>query len=127
MRKGKSNWFRRCCHCCEHKNHQILKNRYWTECSKPPNSRKSSSNHLGWPTSTTNYALLPATPINHTYQCHVLVLFPLHMLNLTIGKGRRVIKFISTHTSYYTPGLHSGFSSTGGNSHDCRIKGGHGP
>ena len=44
-----------------------------------------ASNRLGWPTSTTNHVFLLATPINHTYQCHVL--FPLRMLHL---KGHRV-------------------------------------
>ena len=52
--------------------------------------------------STTNRAFSPATPIDHTRQRHVL--FPLRMLNLKIGKGRQVIKSVSTsmHTGHYT-------------------------
>ena len=61
-----------------------------------------ASNRLEWPMSTTNRAFSPATPIYHTYQCHVL--FPLRMLDLKIGKGRRVVKSIiskSMHTRHY--------------------------
>ena len=43
---------------------------------------------------TANCAFSPATPIDHTYQCYVL--FPLRMLDLKVGNGRRVIKFVST-------------------------------
>ena len=71
------------------------------ECYMPPNCQKSrknlmlASNCLGQPTSTTNHAFSPATPINNTYQYHAL--FPLCMLDVKIGKGRRVIKSISRH------------------------------
>ena len=47
-----------------------------------------ASNRLEQPMSTSNRAFSPATPIDHTYQCHVV--FPLCMLDLKIGKGRRV-------------------------------------
>ena len=83
------------------------KNRRLTECSMPPNSQKSrklssASNGLEQPMSTTNRAFSPATPIYHTYQCHVL--FSLCMLDLKMGKGRRVIKYISKsmHTRHYS-------------------------
>ena len=82
------------------------KNRHLTECSMPLNSRKSrktllvASNRLDYKLerlmSTTIRAFSSATPIDHTYKCHVL--FPLCRLNLSIGKGRRVIKSISTCT-----------------------------
>ena len=70
------------------------------------NSQKSqktitfASNHLGRPMSTTNHMFSLATPIDHTYQCHVL--FPLHIRDLKVVKGRRVIKSISMHTRHYT-------------------------
>ena len=53
-----------------------------------------ASNRLERLMSTTNRAFSPATPIDHTYQSHVV--FPLRMLELKIGKGRRVIKIIQT-------------------------------
>ena len=89
------------------KNHQILKIGVGQSalCHQMVESHKNyltcmfASNHLGWPTSTTNYAFSLAMPIEHTYQCYVL--FPLRMLNLKMGKGRRVIKPI-IHTTHYT-------------------------
>ena len=44
-----------------------------------------ASNRLGWLTSTTNREFLLATPIEHTYQRHVLV--PRRMHDLKMGKG----------------------------------------
>ena len=44
-----------------------------------------------------DYRFLLATPIDDTYQCHVL--FPLCVLDLEIGKGRRLIKSISMHST----------------------------
>ena len=41
-----------------------------------------ASNSLGQPLSSTNHVFSLAVPIDHTYQCHVLVLFPLNMLSL---------------------------------------------
>ena len=43
--------------------------------------------------STTNHVFSPTTPIEYTYQWHML--FPLRILNLKIGKGDQVIKSIS--------------------------------
>ena len=39
-----------------------------------------TSNRLKRPMNTANRVLSPATPIDHTYHCHVL--FPLHRLDL---------------------------------------------
>ena len=61
-----------------------------------------ASNRLGRPTSTTNCAFALAMPIKHTYQCPMHVLIPLHMLDLKLGKGRRVIKFMCMHTKHNT-------------------------
>ena len=44
-----------------------------------------ASNRLEQPMSTSNCAFSPATPIDHTYQCHVV--FPLHMLDLPMPCG----------------------------------------
>ena len=53
-----------------------------------------ASNRLEQPMNTANHAFSPATPIDHTYQCHVL--FPLRRLDLKMGNGRQVIKSVST-------------------------------
>ena len=58
-----------------------------------------ASNCLERPMNTADRAFSPATPIDHTYQCHVL--FPLRMLDLKIGKGRPVIPSASMHTGHY--------------------------
>ena len=65
---------------------------------------KLSSNCLERPMNTANCAFSPTTPIDHTYQCHDIVLFPLCMLDLKKGKGHRVIKSVSTPipTRHYT-------------------------
>ena len=62
-----------------------------------------ASNCLERPTSTINHSFSLAMPIKRTYQCHVE--FPLCMLNVKIGKGRRVIKSISAsmHTTVQPP------------------------
>ena len=60
----------------------------------PPNIRKSritgylmfASNRLERSMNTASSAFSLTTPIDRTYQCHVL--FPLRMLDLKIGKGR---------------------------------------
>ena len=61
-----------------------------------------ASNCLEWSVNTANRAFSLATPIDHTYQCHML--FPLHMLDHKIGKGCWVITSVSTsiHTRHYT-------------------------
>ena len=58
-----------------------------------------ASNRLEGPISTTNHAFSPATPIDHTYQCHVL--FLLLMIDLKIGKGHRMLSCIQDYTAAY--------------------------
>ena len=60
---------------------------------------------------TANREFSPVTPIDHTYQCHVL--FPLCMLYLKMGKGRQAIPSASIHTGHYTA-LQSGLPSARG-------------
>ena len=55
-----------------------------------------ASNHLGWPTSSTNRAFSPATPIDHTFQCHVSTA---HAQSQK-GKGRWIIN--AYHRVYCT-------------------------
>ena len=57
-------------------------------------------NHLRMTHEHMSTTFSPATLVNHTYQYQVL--FPLHTLDLQIGKGHWVIKSMSTHTRYYT-------------------------
>ena len=55
---------------------------------------------------TANREFSSATPIDHTYQCHVP--FPLRMLDLKMGKGRRATQSASMHTRHYTA-LHQAY------------------
>ena len=83
--------------CCrrKHINHQISKSMCLTECSMPQKS-KVTKNYLLFASNrlerSANCAFSPATPIDHTYQCRVL----LRMLDLKMGNGRQVIKSVST-------------------------------
>ena len=63
-----------------------------------------ASNRQHRSTSAINRAFSPATPIHHTYQCHVLV--PMRMLNIKTGSGRRAIKSLLVYctTSYKARG-----------------------
>ena len=66
------------CRCYVHKNCQISKKRHWTVCWSK--ILRTANEH---------YKLYIFTSHAYWYQCHVLV--PLHILNLIISKGPRII------------------------------------